>query len=342
MKRPNPYKIHFICHGNTFRSRLAAAYLATIIDADYAVSSSGLRANHADSPVVEPFAAALAKAHGLSFQLDRPRTLTTDALLAAADVLVFLQNDVYQEAQLAFNFDSRKALVWSIDDIDDGLKAEILADGSEAAMRQATEPIFQKIKAQCDELKQYMTRGSWVDVVDKADRPSGLRLPISMVSDKGLWHRGVRVIVKTSDEKFIVEKRSQTMVYGPGRLEIGVGGLIDAGELPAVAARRETSEEVGLKAPAKAFRPLFKYRVVAYHPHYKTQTRTHIYTYAVTVPAHSSRLNLQKEEVAAAYWLSKRQIKQLLRAHRLKHIGQLTWDYKLFRLAVAASELNHL
>lgn len=334
------YKIHFICHGNTFRSRLAAAYFAKIIDDDrYEISSSGTVADQANSEVIEPFTATVAHKHDLDFELQKQHTQTTQALLAAADLLIFMKSDVYNEARQNFGFDERKAICWHISDVGDYLKTEALPTDNEAGLQTAAESIFNKIKAKCDELKAYATRGSWVDVVDKNDKPTGLRLPISMCSERGLWHRGVRAIVQSADGKFVVEKRSEKIIYSPGMLEIGFGGLVDAGEPPLTSARRELFEELGISAATRDFRPLFKYRITSYHPHYKTRTRTHIYVYAVTIPSSNTRLKLQEDEVQDAYWLSGLQIRRLIRGHRLKHFGRLAWEYKLFRLAVAASQL---
>lgn len=337
--KQKPFSIHFVCRGNTYRSRLAAAYMATLLDDRYVVSSSGVGTHRAKIKTSERYTKAIAKQHNLTHGITTPKTQTTDEVFAAADIIVFMKKDVYDEALRKYTFDARKATIWRVADLTAADRAEYDSTKDVEVVRDIAEAAFQKIRRQCDELHGYITRGSWVDVFDKEDQPAGIRLPINWVGDRGLWHRGIRVVVRTADGKYVVGKRSSTMVYGPGMLEVGVGGLIDSGELPRRAAARETHEELGIRAPAQEFRPLFKYRVTSYHPHYRTRTRVHIYTYTVTLPVHSSDFHPQEEEVAASYLLSPRQTKHLLRTHRLQHYGRLTWDYKLFRQAVAMSQL---
>lgn len=337
-----PYHIHFVCHGNIFRSRLAAAYLAKVLkDPRYVISSSGIWVgDRTDLRPFSRFTRALAECHALDYELRRPHRQTSNADLRLADIIVFLNQDIFDEADERYDFDRRKALVWQIHDITPEAAKKALAIGSRRALLDATESIFEEIKAQCDWLRTYMARGSWVDVMNEKDKPTGIRLPISMVSDRGFWHRGLRVVIQTRDARFAVGKRSPTIMYAPNMLEIGVGGLIDSGESPQTAARRETHEELGLTQAARAFRPLFKYRVTSYHPHYRTRTRAHIYVYSLVIPLSHQVLQLQASEVGDAYWLSAAQIRRLLRHHRLKHFGRLAWDYKLFRLAIAASQVE--
>ncbi len=197
--------------------------------------------------------------------------------------------------------------------------------------------IFAKIRKNCDELTKYLTHTAWVDVMDAHNRPTGLRLPMGWATDRGLWHRGIHVVVQTSDGKFVVGKRANGIVFAPGMLEISLGGGIDSGETPLQAAQRETHEELGVHLPEKHFRPLFMWKQVGYHPHYHKQTKAHIYVYTVQVPLHSEHLRPQPEEVAAIRVLTRRQVKHLLNTHRMEHFGRLKWGYKLYQKAVAYS-----
>jgi protein-tyrosine-phosphatase/8-oxo-dGTP pyrophosphatase MutT (NUDIX family) len=337
--KQKPYVIHFVCRGNTYRSRLAAAYMASLLDDRFVVTSSGIGTHLAPTLTSEAYTKATAKAHALRHGIAAHKTQTTDALLGAADVVVFMNKDVYDEALKDYDFDVRKVLVWHVKDMDPAVKARILADGSEQALVSAAAASFATIRTHCDELYGYLTRGSWVDVVDKQDRPTEIRLPISWVSDRGLWHRGVHVVVRTADGKFVVGKRGKAMIFAPGMLEITLGGAIDSGEHPLTAAQRETHEELGVHIAQKDFRPLFRYRQVGYHPHYHKQTRAHLYVYAVTLPVHSARLRPQPGEVEELRVLTKRQVKHVLHTHRMEHFGRLKWGYKLYGKAVAMSQL---
>jgi len=340
MKQSSPaFRIHFVCRGNTYRSRLAAAYFAQKAGERFSVSSSGLEPERARVATSEAYTQAVAKRHGLTTGLRARKTATSQALLAAADVIIFMNGDVYDEAAQRFQFDARQATVWHIPDLSHEVQHRYDQTHDVRAVEVAAERTYAKIVAAGDELLAYLTKTSWVDVVDHDNQPLGFRLPINWATDRGLWHRGVHVVVKTADGKFVVGKRVPTIVFAPGMLEISLGGGIDAGETPLQAAVRESGEELGVSLPVSHFRPLFMYRSVSYHPHYKKHSRVHLYVYCATLPVHSSRLHAQPGEVAELRLLSKRQVKHLLRTHRMTNFGALKWSYKLYQKAVAYSSL---
>jgi protein-tyrosine-phosphatase/8-oxo-dGTP pyrophosphatase MutT (NUDIX family) len=337
--KQKPYKIHFVCRGNTYRSRLAAAYMDTLVDNRFVISSSGIEAEHSPIKTSEKYTKATAKAQKLNFGIAGSKTQTTDKLLQDADVVVFMNKDVYQQAVHQFTFDVRKCQVWHVADMDPTFKQALLAEHHEKALVDASARTFSLIKKHCDELYIYLTHTAWVDVVDKHNNVSDLRLPMAWATDRGLWHRGVHVVVQTSDGKFVVGKRVKSIVFAPGMLEISLGGGVDSGETAIQAAQRETREELGVFVDQKAFRPLFMYRQVAYHPKYKKQTKAHLYVYAVTLPVESTKLRPQPGEVEELRTLTKAQIRSLIRTHRMKHFGRLKWGYKLYDKAVAYSTL---
>lgn len=336
-----PYNVHFVCRGNTFRSRLAAAYLSSLLDERFSISSSGIAASTSQSGIekVEPYTKAIAQKYGLTYDIDKRKTQTTTQLLGDADVIVFLNKDVYNDAINKYAFDPRKVLVWNVPDISDVAKQKALAQNTEKALLGLAMPIFTKIRHQCDKLQSYLTHTAWVDVVDAKNEPTGLRLPMAWITDRGLWHRGIHVVAQTIDGKYIVGKRTNNIVFAPGMLEISLGGGVDSGEHPLKAAARETHEELGIRMPEKHFRPLFMYKQVGYHPHYHKQTKCHLYVYSIKLPVHSSDLRPQPEEVAELRALNRRQVKRLLYARRMRNFGHLKWSYKLYNKAVAYSSL---
>jgi protein-tyrosine-phosphatase/8-oxo-dGTP pyrophosphatase MutT (NUDIX family) len=331
--KQTPLIVHFVCRGNTYRSRLAAAYMEGLVDARFSISSSGISATGGTIKTAELYTQATANAHGL--HIGGLKRQTTSALLQAADVIIFMNKDVYDDACKSYDFDIRKAQVWHVKDMDPVVKQEILKEQNEAAWIAASAHTFKLIRKHCDQLYAYLTSTAWVDVVDATNTAAGLRLPMAWVADRGLWHRGVHVVVQTADGKFVVGKRSNTIVFAPGMLEISLGGGIDSGELPLEAAQRETHEELGIQIAAKHFRPLFLYKLHSYHPHYNKHTRCHLYVYSVTLPIHSARLQAQPSEVAEIRLLTKRQVHHVLRTHRMEHFGRLKWGYKLYAKAVA-------
>jgi 8-oxo-dGTP pyrophosphatase MutT (NUDIX family) len=224
-------------------------------------------------------------------------------------------------------------------DVDGSAKQKALAARSEQALIDLATPAFTEIRRRCDELKTYLTHTAWVDVMDAHNEPTGLRLPLGWVTDRGLWHRGIHVVAQTIDGKYVVGKRDNHIVFAPGMLEISLGGGVDSSEHPLQAAARETYEELGVQLPEKHFRPLFIYKQVGYHPHYHKQTRCHLYVYHVKLPVRSHELRPQPGEVAELRAVSYRTLKHLLHAHRLQHFGRLKWGYRLYAKAIAYSQL---
>jgi protein-tyrosine-phosphatase/8-oxo-dGTP pyrophosphatase MutT (NUDIX family) len=340
-KTTKPYTIHFVCRGNTFRSRLAAAYMRTLLDDRFVVSSSGIAANMSTSGIQtsESYTKATAKTQKLSHEINTHRTQTTDKLLDDADIVIFLSKGVYNDALAQYTFDPRKVLVWAVSDVNPEAKRHALEQHSDQALVDLAAPIFRKIRRSCTELQNYLTHTAWVDVVDAKNEPIGLRLPMAWITDRGLWHRGIHVVAQTIDGKYVVGKRTNNIVFAPGMLEISLGGGVDSGEHPLKAAARETHEELGVRVSEQQFRPLFMYKQIGYHPHYHKQTKCHLYVYAVRLPVHSSELHPQPEEVAELRALSRRQVRRLLQARRMRHFGRLKWDYKLYNKAVAYSSI---
>lgn len=306
----------------------------------FAFSSSGVDASMYPSGHHSPYTEiVLSHQPQLRREMSARRTQTTQTLLGKHDVVVCLDKSVYDDAIRLFGLDPRKTQVWHVEDIDKRAARIDTTKYDWPAVAALEDDIFAKIQHNCDTLAKYLTHTAWVDVVDAQNRLAGLRLPMGWVTDRGLWHRGIHVVAQTVDGKYVVGKRSSQIVFAPGMLEISLGGGVDSGEQPLQAAVRETHEELGVSVPEKYFRPLFMYKQVGYHPHYRKQTKCHLYVYSVRLPVHSRQLRPQPQEVAELRVLTQAQVKHLLRAHRLRHFGQLKWGYQLYNKAVAYSML---
>jgi isopentenyldiphosphate isomerase len=86
-----------------------------------------------------------------------------------------------------------------------------------------------------------------VDVVDENDKVIGVATRARLRAEK-LLHRGVFVIVLTSDDRIVVQQRSATKDLWPSRWDIGAGGVVSSGESYEVSAQRELREELGIEA----------------------------------------------------------------------------------------------
>jgi isopentenyldiphosphate isomerase len=84
-----------------------------------------------------------------------------------------------------------------------------------------------------------------VDIVDDADRVVATVTRREMRAGR-LLHRSVGIAVRSSDGRLLVHRRSDAKDLWPGRWDIGVGGVVVAGETYAQAAVRELGEEVGI------------------------------------------------------------------------------------------------
>jgi isopentenyldiphosphate isomerase len=89
-----------------------------------------------------------------------------------------------------------------------------------------------------------------VDVVDENDNVIGVATRARLRTEK-LLHRGVFVIVLTSDDRIVVQQRSATKDLWPSRWDIGAGGVVSSGESYEGSAQRELREELGIEAECK-------------------------------------------------------------------------------------------
>jgi protein-tyrosine-phosphatase len=112
--------IHFICRGNTHRSRLAEAYAgaATAHCVDVAVMSSGIQADRDLNGPVVPFVKRTLENDNLLQFTGETWTQTTQALIDRSDVLVFMSDDVYEDAAERFRIPVQNSQRWQIADVE--------------------------------------------------------------------------------------------------------------------------------------------------------------------------------------------------------------------------------
>lgn len=84
------------------------------------------------------------------------------------------------------------------------------------------------------------------DVVDETDQVVGQEMR-SIVHQRGLWHRGVHVLLFTTDGRLVVQQRSRTKSQSPLTFDCSVSEHVQAGESYFDAAVRGLSEELTLK-----------------------------------------------------------------------------------------------
>lgn len=123
-----------------------------------------------------------------------------------------------------------------------------------------------------------------VDVVDAAGRTIAVATRREMRARK-LAHRSVYVLVFDRRGHLFIHLRVPTKDVYPGRWDVAVGGVLQAGERFAAAAGREASEELGVEVtPA----PLFPFHFA------DGATDVHGMVYRAT---HDGPFRLQREEI---------------------------------------------
>ncbi len=143
-------KIHFVCMGNTFRSRLAEAYLNSLEIKNCTVSSSGIRAKSNENGDITWYAAQILEENKINSYGKKGWTQSTKEILEENDLLVFMHQSVKDECLLKINPIINSFEVWNIEDIDPSkfTMGEILEMGKER---------FEKIKKSVDDLSAKLT-----------------------------------------------------------------------------------------------------------------------------------------------------------------------------------------
>jgi protein-tyrosine-phosphatase len=136
--------VHFICKGNTFRSRLAETYLNSKQAPNIKVISSGIEAELNDcGPVTWLAQRIIQDNHLISFEKST-WDQTTKLLLEEGDLTIFMHQNIYDYAVKHLGFNGKNFQIWDIPDTD--------AHQEEAEKVEATEKIFAEIKKKVDEL----------------------------------------------------------------------------------------------------------------------------------------------------------------------------------------------
>lgn len=174
-----------------------------------------------------------------------------------------------------------------------------------------------------------------VDVTDRRGNPTGQRLPLGQVWQRGLWHRAVQVVVYTPAGQVLVQQRSRGNYVYAGQLDISLAGGVQAGETPAQAAARETAEELGITAAPLGFIALPPRRYNHRWIRHGVQPHTVIYPFLLKLPGEVP-LKLQSSEVASARWVSWRQARGLARRHAIRHWAPLIRRYAFYNYLLKA------
>lgn len=138
-------KIHFVCSGNTFRSRLAEAYLKSRNIPSLLVSSSGIRAQANFNGPICRYTAELLQDKGLTEYASPHWTQSTKEIIVSQDVLIFMGPEHYEFCKNDLGCNLNNHEIWNIDDMPKEYH------GNQSKVDTFARETFEKIKNHVDE-----------------------------------------------------------------------------------------------------------------------------------------------------------------------------------------------
>ena len=144
-------KIHFVCAGNSYRSRLAEAYCKSKKIPDVDISSSGLIAHQNEHGPISWYALRILSRRNLIPFMSNLPTQTTPEILQDADLVIFLGKHNYTFAKKYFTYDKQNHEVWNIADLDQFTNSMTTIKDDVARIK-VTEHTFWEIKKNIDRL----------------------------------------------------------------------------------------------------------------------------------------------------------------------------------------------
>jgi len=137
--------VHFICRGNTYRSRLSETYLNSKNLPNIKAISSGIEADYNLSGPIFRYTQRIIKNENLQ-NFEKPMwQKTTKDLLSKGDYTIFLKKDIYDFCVNNLGFNGKNFEIWDIDDF-------IPDQKSEPEIIEETEKTYDEIKKKVDEL----------------------------------------------------------------------------------------------------------------------------------------------------------------------------------------------
>ena len=137
--------IHFVCRGNTYRSRLAETYLNSKGLPDIKAISSGIEADNNFSGSITWYVQRIIQKNHLQNFAKPMWQETTKKLLNNTDFTVFMQKDIYNYCSSNLGFNNKNFEVWEINDLTEAY------DTDEEKIKE-TERIYLEIKQRVDNL----------------------------------------------------------------------------------------------------------------------------------------------------------------------------------------------
>ena len=138
--------IHFVCRGNTFRSRLAEEYWHKNFqnNKNIKILSSGIEAKERLNGGISYLAKELFRKHNL-VNHKKSWTQTTKQNIDASTVVIFMSQTVFEDAEKQFDLSNAVYLIWDIPDV---------KKNSSDVKPKVAEDIYQKIVSKIVEFRE--------------------------------------------------------------------------------------------------------------------------------------------------------------------------------------------
>jgi protein-tyrosine-phosphatase len=143
-------RIHFICTGNVYRSRLAEAWCVSRQVPGIEVSSSGIAAGQESLDPISPWAAEVLARYRLDSFASKHWQPTTRSLVEASDVLVFMESEHHRFCADWIQPGRQRIEVWEIEDIGPMLPEEIpgKVERTFGLIRERTDRLIESLRAE--------------------------------------------------------------------------------------------------------------------------------------------------------------------------------------------------
>lgn len=147
--------VHFVCVGNTYRSRLAEALLNARGLPGVSATSSGIRAAENANGPVSWYALRLLKNNGLIPFMSPRWTQTTADVLASADLVVCMGSACHRHCREHYGFVASNYEVWDVPDVNEPGYPDQQADpGDEQQIMRITERTFERLQREVEALAE--------------------------------------------------------------------------------------------------------------------------------------------------------------------------------------------
>ncbi|MEW4925383.1 NUDIX domain-containing protein [Algibacter sp. 2305UL17-15] len=151
----------------------------------------------------------------------------------------------------------------------------------------------------------------YIDIVTKANIPTGKTELKSVVHQKGYYHNTAHLWLFTKEKEILLSQRSAKKAICPLLWDVSVAGHIDAGETPKQAAIREGFEEIGITLKEDDLELIGVFNCFQSYENGIIDNEFHN-TFIAELKVPLSELTLQEEEVEALKLVSFKEFEALL------------------------------